>query len=236
MIGTGTMGAATVRRLLQAGDDVYIHDRRRHVMDELRSDGATPVDSVAELTEHCRLIMTSLPGPAELEEVSEELLASIQPGDVHVGHSTVSIECAQRVETRTHAAGGMFLDAPVSGGPMGVATGTLSIMASGDSTALEAARPFLNAYAGTIFALGHAAGAATLAKLVNNAIFLCSGLVHQEAVVLATKAGMDASVVDTVLGASSGRCFSGWPGPLSPATGTTTSTRSGSQKRTSHWP
>ena len=157
MIGTGTMGAAMVRRLLAAGHDVYIHDRRRHVMDDLRADGATTVDSVTELTKHCRLILTSLPGPAELEEVSDELLASIQPGDVHVGHSTVSIECAQRVEARTRAAGGMFLDAPVSGGPMGVAAGTLSIMASGDSTALDVARPYLEAYAGTIFELGQTA-------------------------------------------------------------------------------
>jgi 3-hydroxyisobutyrate dehydrogenase-like beta-hydroxyacid dehydrogenase len=213
VIGTGTMGAAMVRRLLAAGRDVYIHDRRRKVMDDLRSEGATPVDSVTELTKHCRLILTSLPGPAELEEVSDELLASIQPGDVHVGHSTVSIECAQRVEARTRAAGGMFLDAPVSGGPMGVAAGTLSIMASGDSTALEAARPYLEAYAGTIFELGQTAGTGTLAKLINNAIFLCSGLVYQEAVVLATKAGMDASVVDTVLGASSASLYLGLAGP-----------------------
>jgi 3-hydroxyisobutyrate dehydrogenase-like beta-hydroxyacid dehydrogenase len=213
VIGTGTMGAAMVRRLLQAGHDVYIHDRRRHVMDDLQADGATPVDSVAELTKHCRLILTSLPGPAEVEAVSDELLASIQPGDIHVGHSTVSIECAQHVEARTRAAGGMFLDAPVSGGPMGVAAGTLSIMASGDSTALEAARPFLKAYAGTIFELSQTAEAGTLAKLVNNAIFLCSGLVHQEAVVLATKAGMEASVVDTVLGASSASLYLGLAGP-----------------------
>ena len=213
VIGTGTMGAAMVRRLLRAGHDVYIHDRRRHVMEDLQSDGATAVDGVAELTKHCRLILTSLPGPVEVEAVNDELLASIQPADVHVGHSTVSVECAQHVEARTRAAGGTYLEAPVSGGPMGVAAGTLSIMTSGDPAALETARPFLNAYAGRIFELGKTAGAGTLAKLVNNAIFLCSGLVHQEAVVLATKAGMDASLMDSVLAASSASLYLGLAGP-----------------------
>ena len=91
--------------------------------------------------------------------------------------------------------------------------GTLAILSSGPADALTAARPFLESYAGRIFELGDEPGAGTLAKLVNNTIFLCSGLIHQEAVVLATKAGMDPGTLDDVLGASSAALYLGLAGP-----------------------
>jgi 3-hydroxyisobutyrate dehydrogenase len=209
VVGTGTMGSAMVRRLLQAGHRVAVHDARESAAAALRDAGAEWVPSAAELASRCRVVITSLPGPAEVEAVADELARGAQPGDVHVGHSTVSIESARRTARIADAAGQRFVDAPVSGGSMGVDAGTLAVLASGDPDALAAARPFLDAYAGRVFELGADPGMGTLAKLVNNAIFLCSGLVHQEAVVLATKAGMDASVLDDVLGASSASMYLG---------------------------
>jgi 3-hydroxyisobutyrate dehydrogenase-like beta-hydroxyacid dehydrogenase len=155
------------------------------------------------------VVITSQPGPAEVEAVADELARGAQPGDVHVGHSTVSIESARRTARIAQAAQQRFVDAPVSGGSMGVDAGTLAVLASGDGAAIDAARPFLDAYAGQVFELGPEPGMGTLAKLANNAVFLCSGLVHQEAVVLATKAGMDASALDSVLAASSASMYLG---------------------------
>lgn len=213
VIGTGTMGAAMVRRLLEADHAVVVHDARPEAMGPLVDSGAVPASNVGGVAARCRVVLTSLPGPTEVEAVAEQLVAASEPGDVHVGHSTVSVDAARRLGAQAEAAGRAFLDAPVSGGPMGVAAGTLAILASGPSAALDAARPFLSAYAGRIFDLGDTPGAGTLAKLVNNAIFLCSGLVHQEAVVLAAKAGMDPAVLDEVLAAGSASLFLGLAGP-----------------------
>ncbi len=213
VVGTGTMGSAMVRRLLLGGHRVVVHDAKRGATDALVAGGAIDAGSVAELAADCRVVITSLPGPAEVAAVAHELATSTQPGDVHVGHSTVSVESARRTAAVAERAGALFLDAPVSGGSRGVEAGTLAILSSGPADALRAARPFLESYAGRIFELGVEPGAGTLAKLVNNTIFLCSGLIHQEAVVLATKAGMDPGTLDDVLGASSAALYLGLAGP-----------------------
>jgi 3-hydroxyisobutyrate dehydrogenase len=209
MIGTGTMGGAMVGRLLEAGHDVVIHDARREAAAALEERGARWVVSPAEVGERCRLVLSSLPGPAEVEAVTELLLTGARPGDVHAGLSTVSVDCARRVAERSASRYVRYLDAPVSGGTKGVTSGTLAVLASGDRAALTAATPVLHAFAARIFDLGPDPGAGTLAKLVNNAIFLCSGLVHQEAVVLATRSGIDPDALDGVLAASSANMYLG---------------------------
>ena len=87
------------------------------------------------------------------------------------------------------------------------------MFASGPESARTAAQPYMDTYAGRVFDLGEEPGLATLAKLVNNAIFLCSGLVHQEAIVLATKAGMDPALIDDVLAAGSASLYLALAGP-----------------------
>lgn len=216
VVGTGTMGSRMVVRLLDAGHPVAVHDVRRDAARALEERGATFVDSLDALADRCRIVLSSLPGPSQVDDVhvdSAGLLAGARAGDVHVGLSTVSVDCARRAAKSAEARGVHYVDAPVSGGPMGVEAGTLSIMAAGDADAIARVAPVLQAFSSRIFDLGREAGAGTLAKLVNNAIFLCSGLVHQEAVVLAERAGMDPAVLDEVLAASSASIFLGLAGP-----------------------
>lgn len=212
-IGTGAMGAAMVRRLLAAGHEVVVYDARASATAPLIEAGAVGAESIEEVARRCRVVCTSLPGPAQVEAVAAAWHDAATAGDLHIGHSTVSVDSARRVADAAAAKGLRFLDAPVSGGTMGVEAGTLAVLASGAADALADARPFLDAYTGRLFELGAEPGAGTLAKLVNNAIFLCSGLVHQEAVVLAEKVGMDPTVLDDVLGASSAALFLGLARP-----------------------
>jgi 3-hydroxyisobutyrate dehydrogenase-like beta-hydroxyacid dehydrogenase len=210
VIGTGTMGAAMAGRLLAAGHEVVVHDARPEAAAPLVEAGAAWAATPAEVARRCRVVLSSLPGPAEVESVcagDNGLFAGARPGDLHVGTSTVSVHFARELAARSAARGLRYLDAPVSGGAMGIAAGTLTVMASGEPSGLADARPVLEVFSGRIFDLGPEPGAGTLAKLVNNAIFLCSGLIHQEAVVLAAKAGMDPARLDEVLGASSAKLY-----------------------------
>jgi 3-hydroxyisobutyrate dehydrogenase-like beta-hydroxyacid dehydrogenase len=81
-------------------------------------------------------------------------------------------------------------------------------MASGDRAAFERARPLFSAFAKTVFHLGDP-GSGTLAKLVNNAIFLCAGLLAQEGFAMWAKAGLPPKQLLEVLKASSGGMFAG---------------------------
>jgi 3-hydroxyisobutyrate dehydrogenase-like beta-hydroxyacid dehydrogenase len=101
-----------------------------------------------------------------------------------------------------------LVDAPVSGGAMGASQGTLTVMASGDGKAFERVEPLFDAFAKHVFYLGES-GNGTLTKLVNNAIFLCGGLLVQETFAMAAKAGLDPSRLLEVVQKSSAAAYAG---------------------------
>jgi 3-hydroxyisobutyrate dehydrogenase-like beta-hydroxyacid dehydrogenase len=159
----------------------------------------------------CRIVFTSLPGPREVEEVATGragLLEGARAGDVHVDLSTSAFDAVRALAAREAAAGVALVDAPVSGGAHGAAQGTLTVMASGEKSAFERALPLLGAFGKNVFYLGES-GNGTLTKLVNNAIFLCGGLLVQETFALAAKAGLDPNRLLEVVSKSSGAAYAG---------------------------
>ena len=191
-IGTGTIGGPMARRLLETGHSLVVHDLREEATLPLLRAGARAAASPREVAARCRLVLTSLPGPAEVEAVAvgeAGLLAGARAGDLHVDLSTSSWAMVRRLAALEAKAGVLLLDAPVSGGAAGAAQGALTVMASGPREAFERAEPVLRALGRHVFHLGDT-GAGTLTKLANNAVFLCAGLVAQEVFVLAAKAGL----------------------------------------------
>ena len=210
-IGTGTMGAPMARRLIDAGHALVVCDLRAEATRPLAEAGAEVAPSPREVAARCRVVMSSLPGPAQIESAvrgADGLLAGARPGDVHVDLSTSSWEMVQRIAALERESAVHFVDAPVSGGAVGAVQGTLSVMASGDPEALARVEPLLLAFAKQVFALG-ASGTGTLVKLINNAIFLCAGLLAQEGFVLGARAGLDPKRLLEVLKASSGGMYAG---------------------------
>jgi 3-hydroxyisobutyrate dehydrogenase-like beta-hydroxyacid dehydrogenase len=210
-LGTGNMGAAMARRLLGAGHELWVCDLRAEATRPLVESGAHAAASARELAARCRVVMSSLPGPAQIESAvrgADGLLAGARAGDVHVELSTSSWEMVRRIAALEAESGVHYLDAPVSGGPMGANQGTLTLMASGDAGAFAQVEPLLGAFAKSVFHLGES-GAGTLVKLINNAIFLCAGLLAQEGFVLGAKAGLDPKRLLEVLKLSSGGMYSG---------------------------
>jgi 3-hydroxyisobutyrate dehydrogenase len=210
-IGTGTIGEPMAQRLLAAGHRLVVCDARREAARALEEGGARFVAAPLELARDCALVFTSLPGPDEVDAVVEGedgLLQGARSGDVHVDLTTNAFDRVRRLQALESEAGVSFVDSPVSGGAIGASQGTLTVMASGDALAFERARPFMEAFANRFFFLGKT-GSGTLAKLVNNAIFLCGGLLLQEGFVLAAKAGLDCAKLLEVVKASSGAMYSG---------------------------
>jgi 3-hydroxyisobutyrate dehydrogenase len=210
-IGTGTIGAPMAKRLLDAGHALVVCDRVEAATASLVADGATRAESARDVAEACRVVFTSLPGPAEVEEVvtgTDGLLAGARAGDVHVDLSTSAFDAVRALAAREAEAGVLLLDAPVSGGAQGAVKGTLTVMASGDARAFERVEPLLGAFGKNIFYLGES-GNGTLSKLVNNAIFLCGGLLVQETFAMAAKAGLEPNRLLEVVQKSSGAAYAG---------------------------
>lgn len=205
-IGTGTIGAPMAKRLLDAGHALVVCDRAPAAAAPLVAAGAKRAATPREVAAACRVVFTSLPGPAQVDEVATGLLEAARPGDVHVDLSTSAFDAVLALAAREAAAGVHLVDAPVSGGAMGASQGTLTVMASGERAAFERVEPLLGAFGRSIFYLG-GSGNGTLTKLVNNAIFLCGGLLVQETFAMAAKAGLDPNRLLEVVQKSSGAVY-----------------------------
>ncbi|MGE0484995.1 MAG: NAD(P)-dependent oxidoreductase [Gammaproteobacteria bacterium] len=204
-VGTGTIGAPMAGRLLAAGHALEVLDANPAACAALCDAGATLAVSLPALAARCATVFLSLPGPAAIEAVmlgDDGLLA--QPGALTtiVDLSTNALDLNRRLAEEAAARGVAYLDAPVSGGKAAAAAGKLAVMVGGDAAAFERVRPLLDCFAAHVFHLGPA-GAGTLAKLVNNQIFLAASVLVQEGFVLGAKAGMDANVLREVLEVSS---------------------------------
>ena len=210
-IGTGVIGTPMATRVLAAGRDLVVHDARPDAAESVIQAGATWASTPAEVAHQCPIVLLSLPGPVEVEEVvvgTDGVLAGARAGTVVVDLSTNSVATVRRLHQRCAADGVHYVDAPVSGGAVGAANGTLAIMASGDAEAIARAEPVLETF-GRVAKLG-ASGSGTIVKLVNNQIFLCASLVVQEAAVLAAKAGFDGDELLEILKVSSAAPYVGY--------------------------
>jgi 3-hydroxyisobutyrate dehydrogenase-like beta-hydroxyacid dehydrogenase len=210
-IGVGTIGAPMARRLLDAGRALVVHDLRPEALRPFAEAGARAAASPREVAGRCRVVLSSLPGPAEVEAVvrgEAGILAGAKPGDVHVDLSTSSWAMVRRLAELEARSGVDLVDAPVSGGAIGAAQGTLTVMASGPRAAFERVEGILRAFGKNVFHLGES-GAGTLVKLANNAVFLCAGLVAQEVFVLGARAGLEPARLLEVLRSGSAGIFLG---------------------------
>lgn len=201
-IGVGTIGGPMAARLVGAGHALVVHDLAADAIARLVAAGARAADSVTALAQACEVVFLSLPGPPQVAAVMDALLAA--PGAVRtvVDLSTNALALNRELAARAAAQGIAYLDAPVSGGKVAAKDGTLAVMVGGDEAAFAAAKPLIECFAKHIFHLG-ASGAGTLAKLVNNQIFLCASVLIQEGFVMGAKAGMDPSTLLEVLKVSS---------------------------------
>jgi 3-hydroxyisobutyrate dehydrogenase-like beta-hydroxyacid dehydrogenase len=104
--------------------------------------------------------------------------------------------------------GGRLLDAPVSGGVSGAESGELTLMVGGDASLLGQHEAVLKCFSKAIIHVGDI-GAGTIAKLINNQIFLACALAVQEGFVLGAKAGLDANTLFSITRKSSARGYVG---------------------------
>lgn len=207
-IGLGAMGAPIARRLLEAGHALVVNDISRAHADEWTSAGAVFASTPAEVAAACSTIFMSLPGPREVEAVVDGLMSGAQAGDVVVDLSTNAYATVVALAERLAKARVTFIDAPVSGGVAGAVRGKLAVMAGGDTAAVAALAPVFEAFAARVFHVGDS-GKGTIAKLVNNQIFLSAAIAVQEGFVLAAKAGLDSDTLLEIVKASSAGSYMG---------------------------
>ncbi len=207
-IGLGTMGGGMAANVLKAGYELVAHDIRREAATPLLENGASWADTPAELAAECDAVLTSLPGPREVEAVAlgdGGVLEGMRAGGVYIDMSTSSPTLIRSIAERFAGKGASVLDAPVSGGPVGARTGRLAVMVGGDRDVYERVKPALDAIGDRVGYIG-GVGSGSIAKLMHNCIGYGLQTIVAECLTLGVKAGVDAApLFEAICNGSVGR-------------------------------
>lgn len=196
-IGLGLMGRHMARNLHAAGAHVVIHNRSRAIVDELAREGMTAATSpadVARQTETTILMLTNTPAVELVVRGENGVLEGLKEGDVLIDMSTTKVPATRALADEAIHKGGVYVDAPVSGGTAGAEAGSLTIMAGGTASAIECATPIFDVLGDKLTHVGDV-GAGQIAKAANQMIVGLNIGAVAEALTLAKKAGADPALV-----------------------------------------
>lgn len=200
-IGVGTMGREMVRNLLKAGHAVAAFDIAEAAIAGAVAEGATGAKSPADAARGADIVITMLPDTPHVEAViygNDGLLKAPPAGKLIVDMSTISPVAVRRIHADLQRVGVSFIDAPVSGGPLGAKNAALSIMAGGEADAFAKAEPFFRAMGTTITHVG-ASGAGQTVKLCNQLVCGINIQAICEALALGRASGVDLDLLRRVL-------------------------------------
>lgn len=200
-VGLGTMGREMALNLLKAGHPVCGYDVRKEAVDDLVAHGAMSADRLADAVQDADIVISMLPDTPQVEDLiygASGLLNAPSRGRLVVDMSTISPVAVRRIHADLQAAGMAFLDAPVSGGPVGARSASLSIMVGGNRDAFLRAEPFFRAVGTTITYVGEA-GAGQTVKLCNQLVCALNLQAVCEALALGRASGVDLDQLRTVL-------------------------------------
>jgi 3-hydroxyisobutyrate dehydrogenase-like beta-hydroxyacid dehydrogenase len=202
-VGLGNIGkpmALRLARRAQASGELSlsVYDVMPEPLAELEAAGATVTGSVAELVADVDVLCVMVRDDDQVRDVLGQALGSARNGLVVVVHSTVAPETPRQLEITAAKHGVLLVDAPVSGGAMGAADGTLAIMVGGTDEAFAAARPALDALGSKVIHAG-TIGAGTKFKLARNMMHFISFTAATEAQRLAEAAGLDLRTLGDVV-------------------------------------
>ena len=192
-IGLGNLGTPMAQNIQRAGFPMAVYDAREGATPALLEGGARLAASPGEVAAVSDVIMSSVPGPTEVEEIAlgrDGILSGLSPGDVYVDLSTSRPSLIRQIGKVFEEKGAHVLDAPVLASPATATDREVIVMPSGDKDTYEQLLPVFESFADKIVYQGDL-GMGSTCKLVNNMVTLAVRQVVAEGLTLGMKAGLD---------------------------------------------
>ncbi|MCP4330180.1 MAG: 2-hydroxy-3-oxopropionate reductase [Alphaproteobacteria bacterium] len=203
-VGLGIMGAPMAGHLQAAGHELFVIRHSAPVPAEIADGGATECASHREVAENAEVTVLMVPDTPDVEQVlfgADGVEKGISAGKTVVDMSSISPTATKDFAARINAAGGEYLDAPVSGGQVGAQQGTLTIMVGGPQATFYKIKPLFELMGKNITLVGTNNGDGQTCKVANQIIVALNLEAVAEALVFASKAGADpAKVREALLG------------------------------------
>ena len=200
-LGLGVMGQPMALNLARAGVPLVAWNRSGDQCEPLRAAGAIVADSPADVFDVADTVLLMLADEAAIDAVlgrDERAFATKVAGRTVVHMGTTAPDYSRALAADVEAAGGRYVEAPVSGSRTPAINGELVAMLAGD--AAEDVRPLLEPMCATTFLCGPVPNALLMKLAVNlYLITMVTGLV--EATHFATRHGLDLRLFEAVLAA-----------------------------------
>lgn len=207
VIGLGNMGRGMALSLKRGGYTVLGFDAAPGVADRLQEEGVSARASIAEITRDADVLILSLPTSAIVEEVvlgHGGVAANAKPGLIVVDTTTAEPNSTRKVAAALREVKVGMVDGPVSGGPKGAASATMTMVLGGSDEDVAAVEPILAVMSAKRVHVGPV-GAGHVTKIINNLLTGIHLLATSEAVRAAEAVGVDPGKLIEALSGGSGR-------------------------------
>lgn len=202
MIGVGLMGHGIASSLQRHDWPLnFLEHPGNQPVEDLIAKGATAYPTGAALASHSDVIILCVTGTPQVEEVlfsDGGVLEGLHSGTVVIDCSTAIPSSTLRIAEAVEAAGGRFLDAPMTRTPKEAAEGRLNLIVGGDRELFETQLPLLQSYAENITHAG-SVGSGHKLKLLHNFVSVGFSTVLAEAAACAEQGNIEAEVLVDVL-------------------------------------
>jgi 2-hydroxy-3-oxopropionate reductase len=196
-IGLGIMGKPMSKNLLKAGHELVVCDVVKAAVDEVTAAGAKAAATPKDVAKQVEIVITMLPNSPHVKQVvlgENGIIEGAKPGSVVIDMSSIAPLVSREVAGQLAKKGIEMLDAPVSGGEPKAIDGTLSVMVGGKKEIFDKYYSIMKSMAGSVVLTG-AIGAGNVTKLANQIIVAINIAAMSEALVLASKAGVEPELV-----------------------------------------
>ncbi|MDO8685435.1 MAG: 2-hydroxy-3-oxopropionate reductase [Clostridiales bacterium] len=196
-IGLGIMGKPMSKNLLKAGYKLVVYDLNKDAVAEIVKAGALECEGPKDAAQRSDVIITMLPDSPQVEEVvlgAGGVLEGAKGGSVIIDMSSIAPLISKKIYYEAKKKSVRLIDAPVSGGEPRAIDGSLSIMVGGDQKDFDECYDMLCTMGKSVVRVGEI-GSGNIAKLANQIMVALNIAAFSEALVLATKAGVDPEAV-----------------------------------------
>ncbi len=202
-IGLGVMGQPMALNLVRAGMAPVVWNRSAAALAVLGEAGARVADSPAQVFEQARVVIVMLADEAAIDAVlgrGTPRFATLLRDRIVVHMGTTSAEYSRALEADIRAAGGGYVEAPVSGSRVPAQAGQLVAMLAGDEAVVRRVRPLLSPMCSQSFVCG-AVPNALLMKLSVNLFLITMVTGLAESVHFAQRQGLDLRQLQAIVDA-----------------------------------
>lgn len=201
-VGLGRMGTAIAQNILKAGFTVTVYNRTVAKAERLTRAGAKVAPSPRAAAAGADVVVTCLmDDESVLAAVNgpEGILAGLRRGGIHVGTTTISPMCAERLAALHAEHGSHYVAAPVLGRPDAAAAGQLRTFVAGDPDAIARCERLFTAYSLGAVNLGTSHRVANCLKLAVNYLVAAVIELMGEVFAFGEKSGIDATILELVM-------------------------------------